>query len=201
MTLTAPVERELIHTRAIDIRGYQRSDGLFDIEAHLKDTKTRGFTNRDRGTVRPGEPLHEMWVRLTIDDRMVIVESTASTEHGPYTVCSGGARSYAELTGLRIKPGFLREANAGLGGTAGCTHLREMLQEIATTAYQTMWNLRARKDGTPKEEEDGSARLLNTCFAYASSSPAVAKRWPELYTGPDATHPDPVELMPSAENV
>ena len=194
MPLRAPVERELIHTRAIDIRGYQRSDGLFDIEAHLMDTKTRGFRNLDRGFVEAGSPLHEMWVRLTIDDRMVIVESAASTEHGPYTVCTGGARSYAELTGLRIKPGFLREANARLGGSAGCTHLREMLQEIATTAYQTMWNLRARNDDPPNADADGSARLLNTCFAYASSSPAVAKRWPHLYTGPDALHPEEAKV-------
>jgi hypothetical protein len=33
MTLSPPVPREALHTRAITITGYQRADGMFDIEA------------------------------------------------------------------------------------------------------------------------------------------------------------------------
>jgi hypothetical protein len=32
-------------------------------------------------------------------------------------------------------------------------------------------------------EDDGSIRLLNTCFAYSSAGAVVRKRWPQLYTG------------------
>ncbi|MCW3475907.1 DUF2889 domain-containing protein [Limobrevibacterium gyesilva] len=203
MPLSEPVERERLHTRAIRIEGFRRSDGLYDIEAHLTDTKAYGFSSIDRGFIGPGEPLHEMWVRLTVDDRMVIVACEAATEHGPFTICGGGAASYASLVGLRIKPGFLKEANARIGGTAGCTHLRELLQQIATTAFQTMWPVRSKREAEAREqaapsgkvsESDGSARLLNTCFAYASSGPVVRRRWPHLYTGPDAVHPEAPQL-------
>ena len=32
--------------------------------------------------------------------------------------------------------------------------------------------------------DDGSARLVNSCFAYAADGPVVRERWPHLYTGP-----------------
>ena len=145
MPLSPSVERNHLHTRDIRIKGYERTDGLFDIEAHLTDTKSYGFDTDHHRHIAPGEPLHGMWVRLTVDDRMLIVGAEACTDHGPYETCPGGAASYGRLVGLRIQPGFLKEANARMAGPAGCTHLREMLQEIATTALQTMWPAQARR--------------------------------------------------------
>ena len=49
MPLTPPAARELTHLRDISLRGYQRGDGLFDVEAHIRDTRTTGFANQDRG--------------------------------------------------------------------------------------------------------------------------------------------------------
>ena len=37
MPLSQPAERERLHTRAIEINGYRRADGAYDIEAHLTD--------------------------------------------------------------------------------------------------------------------------------------------------------------------
>ena len=59
MPLSPPAAREIMHTRAITLHGYQRADGLLDAEAHLVDTKPYAFGNVDRGTIEPGEPLHE----------------------------------------------------------------------------------------------------------------------------------------------
>ncbi len=188
MPLSPSVERKPLHRRSIEIFGYERADGLFDIEAQLRDTKTHAFETEHRGTVAPGEPLHGMWVRLTVDERMEIVAAEACTDHGPYSVCPGGAASYGRLVGLRIRSGFLREANARMAGPAGCTHLREMLQEIATTALQTIWSVRSRRrKAAGQPEDDGAARMLNTCHAYAADGPVVRERWPHLYTGEAAT--------------
>ena len=45
-------------------------DPGLDIEAHLVDTKPYPTTARDTGRPRqPGEPVHDMWLRLTIDTR------------------------------------------------------------------------------------------------------------------------------------
>ena len=63
MPLEPPAERHLTHLRDIELRGYERADGLFDIDAHIRDTKTTAIANVDRGgSIAPGEPLHDMWL-------------------------------------------------------------------------------------------------------------------------------------------
>lgn len=205
MPLSQPAAREKLHTRDIQICGYRRDDGLYDIEAHLSDAKSYGFANQDRGYVAAGENIHGMWLRLTLDEHMTIVESEAATDQSPYAVCPSAAPAFAKLAGLRIKPGFLREAAHRVGGALGCTHLRELLQQMATTAYQTInpyraWReAKAAGDDTPGSEGVDarvSARmmasgnsLVNSCRAYASDGPIVRRRWPELYTGAASDEP------------
>ncbi len=186
--LSPPAPRALLHLRDISLRGYERADGLFDIEAHLTDTKTYGFDNADRasGRIEPGEPLHEMRMRLTVDADMRITACEAATLHGPHTMCPDITPNFARLAGLRIGPGFLRAAKERVGGVHGCTHLVELLQPLGTVAFQTLYAVRAKRakesltaGGTPAR----APALLNTCHAYASDSPIVAARWPEYYTG------------------
>jgi hypothetical protein len=200
MPLSQPQDRELLHSRDIVLRGYRRSDGLYDIEAQLTDAKSYGSTNHDRGYIEAGEPIHGMWLRLTVDEQRCIIACEAASDYTPYTVCPVAAPNFARLAGLRIKPGFLREAAKRIGGTMGCTHLRELLQQMATTAYQTIDPARARREAVAAGEADkpGSDRLdvriadkmggppaiLNTCIAYGTDSPVVQRRWPHLYTGP-----------------
>jgi hypothetical protein len=126
MPLTQPQDRELLHSRDIVLRGYRRADGLYDIEAQLTDTKTYGSANHDRGYIQAGEPIHGMWLRLTVDEGRRIVACEAASDHTPYTICPAAAPNFARLAGLQIRPGFLREAAKRIGGTLGCTHLREL---------------------------------------------------------------------------
>ena len=119
MPLSPPPERELLHSRDIVLRGYRRADGLYDIEAHLTDTKTYGSANRDRGYIHAGEPIHGMWMRLTVDEQRRIVACEAASDHTPYAICPAAAPNFARLAGLQIKPGFLKEAARRVGGTAG----------------------------------------------------------------------------------
>ena len=190
MPLSQPTSRKEVHTRTITLRGYEREDGLYDIEAHLTDTKTYSFSNEHRGEITPGTPLHGMWMRMTVDERLNILECEAATDHSPYAICPSAAPNFSRLAGLRIRPGFLREANSRIGGTVGCTHLREMLQQIATTAFQTVQPARARRhpksEGLSDGKSDARPGILNTCIAYGTDSPLVRKLWPHLYTGPAA---------------
>lgn len=179
MPLSPPAPRVPLHTREITLHGYQRADGQFDVEAHLVDLKAEAFTTEERGLVPKGEPLHEMRLRITFDERMAITACEAATEHAPYAVCPTAAPNFARLAGLRIRSGFLKEAAARVGGPAGCTHLRELLQQVATTALQTAGPVLARRRA--REGDDGSSpRLIDTCLAYAADGDLVARRWPDL---------------------
>lgn len=191
MPLSPPAPREELHTRRIELHGFRRDDGLYDIEAQLADTKTYGFDSRDRGKVEAGEKLHGMWMRMTVNQDMRIVACEAAIDHSPYAVCPQAAPNFARLAGLTIRPGFLKEAAARVGGPVGCTHLRELLQQVATTAFQTIGPARARQEAAPTMRTDrrtaehmGAApRILNTCIAYSTDSPVVQRRWPHLFTG------------------
>ena len=196
MPLSDPQERELLHLRDIRLRGYRRADGLFDVEAELQDTKTYGFGNQDRGWIDPGVPLHHMLARMTVDEDMLIVGFEASTERGPFSVCPQAAPNFARLAGLRIGRGFLKAANERIGGTIGCTHLRELLQQMATVAFQTLYAKRVKRQEAANAETSAEAdaqatakqgisrpALLGTCLAYAPDSPVVKRYWPEAYTG------------------
>ena len=202
MPLLTPQPREAIHTRAIEINGYRRRDGLNDIEAHLSGAKSFEQTNYDRGFIPRGEPIQDMWLRVTIDDTMQIVDAYAVSDKTPYVICPQAAVNFSRLVGLQTKTGFLRDANQRVGGTLGCTHLRELLQHMATKAFQIINPTKVRQEMREKGADDapgsdntgaritekmgGPPKILNTCLAYADNGPLVKRRWPKLYMGQDA---------------
>jgi hypothetical protein len=184
MPLSPPAERQHLHTRAIDLRGYARADGLYDIEAHLVDTKTYAFENEDRGTIAPGEALHGMWVRMTVGEDMVIRACEAVSDFTPYRICPQVTPNFARLAGIAIGPGFSRAVKERVGGAEGCTHLREVLAQMATVAFQTIGPIRWRKARAAREAAialgESPAPLkrvvpIGSCYAYAPESPVVTR--------------------------
>ena len=139
MAFSDPAPRRHVHTRAIHYRGYEREDGLWDIEAHMTDTKTYQFRNDWRGEVMIGEPLHEMLLRVTIDDSFTIKDIEAATEHSPFEMCPSITPNYKKVIGIQMGRGWRQKVRMQVGGTNGCTHLTELLYPMATAAMQTIW--------------------------------------------------------------
>ena len=179
MPLPSSSPRTLVHHRDLDCRGYEREDGLWDIEGHLVDTKSYSFDNLERGPVQAGEPIHEMWLRITIDDELLIHAAQAVTDFSPYHMCPDITVNFERLAGLRIGPGWWRDVQKRIGGTQGCTHLVELIRPLATTAFQTL--VKARKHQNP--DPNRRPHWLNTCHAHASDREVVRLRWPAFYTG------------------
>ena len=107
-------------------------------------------------------------------------------------MCPQAAPNFARLAGLRVGRGFIKQANERIGGVHGCTHLRELLGQMGTVAFQTMYSRRIQHMAAPNAEstsggvaEGRAARpaMLGTCLAYAPDSPIVQREWPEHYTG------------------
>ena len=190
MPLTTPVTRKLIHTRQIECKGYERDDGLWDIEAQLIDTKTFAHSRRHGGAPRKaGEPVHHMWLRLTIDLDMHVHDAEAVTETGPYPTCGDITPNFKALIGLRIGPGWRREIAARLGGIQGCTHLVELLGPLGTTAFQATGRAReSRNQGKPLTKKPYQ---IGSCHMYREDSSAVLERWPQFYKGPATARSDP----------
>lgn len=183
MPLSPPAEREPLHERSYDFRGYRRADGLWDIEGRIVDTKSYGFDNAHRGRIEPGTPVHDMQVRLTLDDDFTIRAIEAVTDASPFGICPGATPNYARLVGVRIAPGWRNLLRDELGGTGGCTHITEMLMAIGTVAFQTIVALRDRERPPAPRPEGKRPRLLDSCHAFAADGPVVRQLWPEFWTG------------------
>lgn len=183
MPLPPPAAREPLHHRAVDVRGYRRADGQFDLEARLTDTKGYAVDNRWRGRLEAGAAIHDMWLRLTVDGELTVTAVTAVTDAAPYPVCAAVTPAFAQLVGLRIGPGWRREVARRLGGVQGCTHLVELLAPLATAAVQTVMPVRARE--RPPDPARPPAHL-DSCHALRRDGPVVREHHPAWYTGGDA---------------
>lgn len=184
MPLPKSVEREHLHTRNIVCEGYLRKDGLWDLEAHLTDTKTYGIDTCHRGYMEPGAPVHGLHLRLTMDLDFVIHDVQAISDDTPYSICKTTAEAMRRMIGLQIGPGWMRQVRQRIGRKESCTHLMEMLGPLATTAFQTMHVALEKRANQQQTRE--RPRILDTCIALASDGPEVKARWPEFYTGPGA---------------
>ena len=170
------VERELTHTRRVHFEGYKRSDGLWDIEGHLTDVKNHDF-RLQTGVRRAGLPVHDMWVRLTIDAKMNIVDAVAVSDAVPYPgACDTIAPAYRKLIGLNLMHGFRKKVREQLGGVLGCTHITEMLGSFPTAAIQTF--------AGEKREQPADGRKpfqIDQCHALESSSETVRNMYPKWH--------------------
>ena len=204
MPLSDPAPREHFHTREVECRGFLRDDGLWDIEGHMTDRKTYSFPSDERGTVEAGTPVHDMWIRITVDDALEIKAIEAVTDAAPFGMCPAITPNFQRLVGLSIRPGFMPRVKQLLGGVHGCTHLVELMGPVATTAFQTVSSSRARErrkarglaSSPPPKRDDQPRRrprLLDTCHSFASDSPVVKRNWPEFYTGADGEKADAAE--------
>ncbi|MEE8436614.1 MAG: DUF2889 domain-containing protein [bacterium] len=193
-TPTPEIPRKLIHTRTIVCQGFLREDGLWDIEGHITDVKTYEFDNPFRGIIGPGIPIHEMVIRLTMDDALEVRAVNTTMDHTPYPTCPEVALNFQRLVGLRIRPGWRRQVRERLGGAEGCTHMVELLSPLATTAFQTIipyqrFQQRQSLEAGEVDITTHRPRQIDTCYSWASNREVVRRYLPDFYTG-EATGTD-----------
>lgn len=196
--MTAPLkalppaaEREGLHTRRYDFRGYRRADGMFDIEGRMVDTKDYAFPNDWRGEVRPGEPVHDMVIRLTLDNQFVVRDIAVVTAASPFAICGDITPAFDALKGATVAKGWSHALRTSFTGAHGCTHHVEMLRAMGTVAFQTIygWREKAKREsgltqseGPPAEALPGKRpAFLDTCHALASDGEVVKEHWPQFY--------------------
>ena len=130
--LPDPKPRTPLHTREVTFNGYAREDGLWDIEGHLKDTKS-------------------------------------------HPECPSVIPPMDALIGARIGTGWRKIIETHLGGIKGCTHLRELLNNIATAAYQAI-------PGALFDPDQNKPPLyLGGCKSWDFDGPVVMRVYPQFY--------------------
>ncbi|MDD2058526.1 DUF2889 domain-containing protein [Pseudomonas sp. GD03860] len=198
---TAPTRR-LLHTRQVTCTGYLRSDGLFDIEGRLLDTKGCD-TEMPFGTIPAGGTLHQMYLLMTVDADLVIQHVEARSEVVPTPGCAQISQAYAALKGVKVGAGFKQRVAERVGGINGCTHLSELLGPMATTLIQTTAPILRERLLLREQQEPGFKRpkhwVIGTCHTYRNDGEVVRTLWPDYYepgqnTGTDTNVPDASDL-------
>ena len=166
--LPPPPSRVLLHNRNIQLACYERVDGLVDVEAHLVDTKPFDLALSGARRKVAGTPIHDMWIRLTLDDSATIVDAEAVMDMPAHETCLGALPNYKALIGLRIGPGWGREAQKRVARSSGCTHITELFTEIGTTAMQGLFGRANRREqlGEASDRSFVGRSLVDTCFGW-----------------------------------
>lgn len=185
--MNPPIEKEPLHHRSIGLCFYRRSDGLYEVQGRLEDSKTHPFrrqlANED---TPPGTLVHDITVTLIIDEDLLIHNATAHMAATPFQVCLGAQDTLAPLKGLHIGRGWTRQVRELLGGAASCTHIVELLGPIATTAFQGLAPQRLARINEPGSEAQRRAKV-DSCYAYDAHREVVKQLWPELHMPPSST--------------
>jgi hypothetical protein len=190
-SLPEPAPREALHNRRYEFRGFRRVDGLFDIEGRMVDTKEYAFPNAWRGEVRPGQPVHDMHIRLTLDDRFTVNDIAVVTAAAPFSVCAAITPAFAALRGATVAKGWTRTLRARFSDVHGCTHHVEMLRAMGTVAFQTIygWREKVKREsiGAPHEGPNSDSTpgkrpgFIDTCHALAADGEVVRANWPMFH--------------------
>lgn len=186
MPKTSPLDaitREELHFRRIDMRGWRRSDGLYEVEGHLVDTKPGDHVPLRGGQlVEAGQPVHDLGVRIAFDIELVVKSVHTFTHAAPYDICPEGGRTLQSLVGLKMTSGWGQAVRSILNRADSCTHLRELLIPMATVAHQAMgFRLREQPE---RLDANGKPVRIDSCYAYGSTRSLVQRLWPEFHQSP-----------------
>ncbi|WP_374672406.1 DUF2889 domain-containing protein [Acidovorax temperans] len=176
MPLSAPVPRKTSHIRRVTYQGYEREDGLWDIEAELHDSKAHDMPSfRHQGVRLAGDPIHHMWLRVTIDRQLVVHAIEAAMDAHPLQDCPQARPALQGMVGACMARGWRQAIAQHMGGVASCTHLREVLFNMATAAFQTL--PAAFGGGDP----DTPPRHLGQCTGWDFEGNGVKEYFPQFY--------------------
>src|SRR6266850_1611751 len=157
--------RRLMHTRFVECEGFLRDDGLWEVEAWLRDTKP--FTQRaDR-----------------FRDEEAMMRAT------PYPTCIEVEPILGRLIGERVGPGWRETVRGKIGRLETCTHLAELLGPAVTTLYQTMsYGKKPQGRDTLENQQNSGERpfFIGGCHSWRTDGPVVAAMFPQFATKPAA---------------
>lgn len=190
LVLPPPVSRKPIHTRRMMFEAYARDDGLCDIECELLDTKPFGVYRLERGLQPPEAPIHWFRVRLTVDDDFTIRDVQTASQAVPFPECHAAAEEpMRKLIGLKMSSGWRKAIEGAIGGVAGCTHLRELVFNAATPAFQAIPFYRATQGGTRPVPEPGAGSdkppfYMGQCMSWSFEGTVMKRLAPRFYRPP-----------------
>ena len=168
--------------RRIEMHAYARDDGLWDVEAHLRDEKPFSYVDPGRGEQKAGDPVHDIRVRLTLDDDRVIRDVAVEMGSMPFGTCHEVKNSLLPLIGERVGRGW-RQVLKKIPRNTTCAHVHEVLVPMATVVHQGM-SLGRNPDGKVAIRPDHTLTekpfFVDDCHSWRADGPVVAHFYPQF---------------------
>ena len=176
---TAAIERQLKHRRSIDVQIFARGNGLWEVDAHITDVCTRE-TRMVTGVRAAGSPIHDMLMRLVVDEQFNVIEAGAQTAAMPYPgECDSYGDVYSRLVGLNLMRGFRQAVKERLGGVQGCTHITELTQVLPTAVVQAFADEVIDTRGDTAQSQQPFQ--IDRCHALRADGDTVKTYYPRWY--------------------
>lgn len=183
MPLPAAAPRRHLHDRRISLQGYLRDDGLWDIEGHLTDTKAMPHRDHHGRELVPGEFIHDMWLRVTVDDERVIRAIAVAMDSTPFPTCLDVQASLDGLVGAKIGNGWRNVIRTKVARLSTCTHIAELLVPLASAVFQTLSLGKGRAsyaEARARVAPDAKPFFIDGCHSWRSDGPNVAALYPQF---------------------
>jgi len=177
--------RRLMHRRSIECTGFLRDDGLWEVEARLIDTKPFSQRDRFRGELPAGQPVHDIRLRLAVDDHLTIREADTTMQATPFPTCIEVEGILQRLVGERIGKGWREVVRRNIGRLETCTHLSELLGPAVTTLFQTMSHGKTPEGRSSRDNpqaQDKPPFFIGGCHSWRTDGPIVAELFPQFAT-------------------
>lgn len=177
------VNRRPMHLRRIEMQAFLRDDGLWDIEAHLQDEKPFAYVDPGRGRLKAGDPVHDIRVRLTVDDERVIRDVGIEMGSMPFGTCHEVKDTLLPLIGERVGRGW-RQILKKIPRNRTCAHVHEVLVPMATVVHQGMALGRDPVGKVAMTPEPGLSEkpfFVDDCHSWRADGPVVAHFFPQFH--------------------
>lgn len=175
MPLSPPtIVRTPQHIRQVNYRSFERADGLWDIEGELLDTKAIDLPRPNgEGMRKAGDPIHHMHIRVTVNTQLVVQAIEAAMDAHPVQGCPAALQAMQRMVGCSMARGWRKAIETNLAGVAGCTHMRELLNNMATATFQSIVSAFSTTPGQPPA-------YLGHCTGWDFNGPAVLQYYPQF---------------------
>lgn len=160
--------------RTIEISTYSTDDEKkYIIEGFLNDDRLNDYY-LITGEKNPAGKIHNMAVRMLVSlPEMKIEDIEAEMIDVPGEECHDTIDFLKPVIGLTLTQGYSIKIRSLLGGINGCTHIVNLLINMAPAAMQGIWSHRAQEKVDRDSSKDEKKRvfmmeefLKNTCYAW-----------------------------------
>src|SRR3546814_7477265 len=134
--MAAAAPRRLMHQLTVVCDGYLRHYGLWEVDARLRDTKTFSYVHFARGPLDPGAAVHDMTLRLTVDDQLTLRDIDTEMATTPLLTCQDVRPAMRDLIGIRLISGWRGVARERIGRLQSCTTILALKVPAITTPHQ-----------------------------------------------------------------